>query len=81
LFLIFEFGVDCLLYGNERSVRLSAIRKRALRKILESKRLSVPPNPTIASLRQRGDVDAAAPVYSFNIIIYQIGAVFTVVTV
>ena len=61
--------------------RLPTIQERARRKILESKRLSVPPNPTIASLRQWGDVDAAAPVYSFNIILYQIGAVFAVVTV
>ena len=71
-FLVFKFWIWS---------RLSAIRKRTRRKILESKRLPAPPDPTNASLRQWGDVDAAAPVYSFNIILYQIGAVFAVVTV
>ena len=61
--------------------RLPTIQERARRKILESKPLPVPLHTTIAPLRRRGDVDAAAPVYTFNIIIYQIGAVSAVVTV
>ena len=61
--------------------RLSTIRERARRKILESKPLPLPLHPTIVPLRRWGDVDVAAPVCSFNIIIYQIGAVFAVVTV
>ena len=60
--------------------RLPTIQERARRKILESKPLPLPLNPAIAPLRRWGDVDAAAPVYSFNIIINQIGAVFAVVT-
>ena len=42
--------------------RLSTIRERARRKILESKPLPLPLNPAIAPLRRWGDVDAAAPV-------------------
>ena len=61
--------------------RLSTMRERARRKILESKPLPPPLNPAIAPLRRWGDVDAAAPVNSFNIIIDQIGAIFAVVNV
>ena len=60
--------------------RLPTIRERARRKILESKPLPLLLNPAIAPLRRWGDVDAAAPIYSFNIITNQIGAVFAVVT-
>ena len=60
--------------------RLPTIQERARRKVLESKPLPLPLNPAIAPLRRWGDVDAAAPVYSFNIIIDQIGAVFAVAT-
>ena len=75
--LLFQHFIDMVRVWS----RLSTKRERARRKILESKRLPAPPDPTNASLRQWGDVDAAAPVYSFNIIIYQIGAVSAVVTV
>ena len=74
---LFQYFIDM---GRVWS-RLSTMRERARRKILESKPLPLPLNPAIAPLCRWGDVDAAALVNSFNIIINQIGDVFAVVTV